>query len=86
MKRAVEMAAAALMAASAFAYGEDSTLDRRVQKLEEAIARVEARLAKLEANADAAARGGKKDSGMMGGRRPNEQWRTPSGFRAPAGL
>ena len=83
MELTLKFAAAALIIFSTVAFANEADLDRRLQKLEEAIARIEARLAKLEASRADADRGARKDrggmmgGGMMGGGRPNEQWRAP---------
>ena len=77
-------AAAAFIAFSPGAFANEAERERRLQKLEEAIARIEARLAKLESARSDNRRGGMMGhggmmdgGGMMGGDRPNEQWRKP---------
>jgi hypothetical protein len=81
MKWIVYTAAAAMVAFTTIASGNEADIARRLQKLEEAIARIEARLAKLESSPREDRRGmmggGMMGGGMMGGGRPNEQWRTP---------
>ena len=73
MKSIAMIAGAALLAASATAFANEADLDRRLQKLEAAMERIEARLAKLEASKPAAGRNGEKKrrgmtrGGMMGG-------------------
>ena len=87
-KPLLSAAAAAFIAFSPSAFSNEAERDRRLQKLEEAIARIEARLAKLEsARSDNRRDGMKGGGGMMGrgmmgggmmdGGRPNEQWRNP---------
>jgi uncharacterized membrane protein len=86
MKWITYTAAAAMLAFTAIASADEADLARRLQKLEQAIARMEARLAKLESSQREERRGmmgggmmggGMMGGGMMGGGRPNEQWRTP---------
>ena len=68
MRRMKRIAAAALLALSLPAFAHETDADRRVQKLEEAIARLEARLAKLESGrADRDRTGGKDRGALMGG-------------------
>ncbi len=86
-KRLLNAAAAAFLVFSTATFANEAQLERRLEKLEEALARIEARLAKLESARSENRRGGMMGGGMMGdgmmgGRmmdegRPNEQWRKP---------
>jgi uncharacterized membrane protein len=83
-KPLLSAATAAFIAFSTSAFANEAELERRLQKLEEAIARIEARLAKVESARSDNRRGGMMGGGgmmdgggMMGGARPNEQWRKP---------
>jgi hypothetical protein len=76
-KPLLSAAAAAIIVFGSTAFANEAELERRLQKLEEAIARIEARLAKLESARSDNRRGGMMGGGMMGGSRPNEQWRSP---------
>ena len=92
MKPIAMIAGAALVTVATMAFGNEADVDRRLQKLEAAMERIEARLAKLEAGkAEADPQGERKRRGMMGegmmgggmmggrmgGDKPNEQWRSP---------
>jgi hypothetical protein len=90
MKWIVRTAVAAMVAFTTIASGNEADIARRLQKLEETLARMETRLAKLESSRSDSKReeprgmmgrgmmnGGMMGGGMMGGARPNEQWRTP---------
>ena len=71
----------AISGALALAQAPDR-LERRVQQLEQTIARMEKRLADLEARSATGDRQGMMGGGgMMGGDRPNEQWRAPAPAR-----
>jgi uncharacterized membrane protein len=81
-KPLLSAAAAAFIAFSTMAFANEAERERRLQKLEEAIARIEALLAKLESSRSDSRRGemmggGMMSGGMMGGGRPNDQWRAP---------
>lgn len=81
MKWIICTTAAAMVAFTTIASGNEAELARRLQKLEEALARVEARVAKLESSPREERRGmmggGMMGGGMMGEGRPNDQWRKP---------
>ena len=68
--------AAMVLPASTIGFAQDSRgLERRVQELEKAVKHLEARLDKLEKSSTRERRGMMDGGGMMGGERPNEQWR-----------
>ena len=52
-------------------------LERRVERLERSLERLERAVARLEASRSEGR--GMMGGGMMGGSRPNEQWRSPEG-------
>ena len=77
MRHVLTISIVALMTASASAVAQaPDRLERRVQQLEQKIARLEKRVADLEAKPASGER-----RGMMGGGKPNEQWRSPDAGR-----
>jgi hypothetical protein len=88
MKRAiVAVISASLLAGAAIAQNvsgsSPGSLERRLERIEQAMARLEARLNGRQAGG--AMMDGCRDmmggGGMMGGGQPNEQWRSPKGAR-----
>jgi hypothetical protein len=82
MKRILTIALVGMTIASALALAQaPDRLERRVQQLEQTIQRMEKRLADLEAKSAGSDRRGMMGGGMMGGGKPNEQWRAPDSGR-----
>lgn len=82
MKRILTIALTGIAMASALVLAQaPDRLERRVQQLEQAMARMEKRLTDLEAKSATGDRRGMMGGGMMGGGKPNEQWRSPDSGR-----